>query len=54
MKLEKYSLDFGKKEKVLNYACQTYQNPVRDLSSVENEDCHTTCMPSGMQTNYEV
>lgn len=24
-KLEKYSLDFGKKEKVLNYACQTYQ-----------------------------
>jgi hypothetical protein len=25
MKIEKYSLDFGKKEKVLNYACQTYQ-----------------------------
>jgi hypothetical protein len=25
MKQEKYSLDFGKKEKVLNYACQTYQ-----------------------------
>jgi len=25
MKLEKHSLDFGKKEKVLNYACQTYQ-----------------------------
>jgi len=25
MKKEKYSLDFGKKEKVLNYACQTYQ-----------------------------
>ncbi|MDO9152254.1 MAG: MjaI family restriction endonuclease [Paludibacter sp.] len=21
----KYSLEFGKKEKVLNYACQTYQ-----------------------------
>jgi len=26
MKQEKYSLDFGKKEKVLNYACQTYQH----------------------------
>ena len=25
MKQEKHSLDFGKKEKVLNYACQTYQ-----------------------------
>ncbi|MCL1967960.1 MAG: MjaI family restriction endonuclease [Bacteroidetes bacterium] len=25
MKHEKHSLDFGKKEKVLNYACQTYQ-----------------------------
>jgi hypothetical protein len=25
MKIEKYSLDFGKKEKVLNYATQTYQ-----------------------------
>ena len=25
MKQEKYSLNFGKKEKVLNYACQTYQ-----------------------------
>ncbi|MDR1372220.1 MAG: MjaI family restriction endonuclease [Dysgonamonadaceae bacterium] len=25
MKQNKYSLDFGKKEKVLNYACQTYQ-----------------------------
>jgi hypothetical protein len=25
MKIKKYSLDFGKKEKVLNYACQTYQ-----------------------------
>lgn len=24
-KIEKYSKDFGKKEKVLNYACQTYQ-----------------------------
>ena len=24
-KVKKYSLDFGKKEKVLNYACQTYQ-----------------------------
>ncbi len=24
-KSEKYSKDFGKKEKVLNYACQTYQ-----------------------------
>jgi hypothetical protein len=24
-KLQKYSMDFGKKEKVLNYACQTYQ-----------------------------
>jgi hypothetical protein len=24
-KIEKYSQDFGKKEKVLNYACQTYQ-----------------------------
>ncbi len=24
-KVEKYSKDFGKKEKVLNYACQTYQ-----------------------------
>jgi hypothetical protein len=24
-KLKKYSMDFGKKEKVLNYACQTYQ-----------------------------
>ena len=23
--MKKYSLDFGKKEKVLNYACQTYQ-----------------------------
>ncbi len=23
--LLKYSLEFGKKEKVLNYACQTYQ-----------------------------
>ena len=22
---KKYSLEFGKKEKVLNYACQTYQ-----------------------------
>jgi hypothetical protein len=25
MKQQKHSLDFGKKEKVLNYACQTYQ-----------------------------
>ncbi len=25
MKKKGYSLDFGKKEKVLNYACQTYQ-----------------------------
>jgi len=25
MHKHKYSLDFGKKEKVLNYACQTYQ-----------------------------
>jgi len=25
MKQKKHSLDFGKKEKVLNYACQTYQ-----------------------------
>lgn len=25
MKQKKYSLEFGKKEKVLNYACQTYQ-----------------------------
>jgi hypothetical protein len=25
MKHQKYSLAFGKKEKVLNYACQTYQ-----------------------------
>jgi hypothetical protein len=25
MNKQKYSLDFGKKEKVLNYACQTYQ-----------------------------
>jgi hypothetical protein len=25
MKQQKYSLEFGKKEKVLNYACQTYQ-----------------------------
>ncbi len=24
-KSEKYSKDFGRKEKVLNYACQTYQ-----------------------------
>src|SRR3990167_4260103 len=24
-KTEKHSMDFGKKEKVLNYACQTYQ-----------------------------
>ncbi len=24
-KIKKYSLEFGKKEKVLNYACQTYQ-----------------------------
>lgn len=24
-KYKKYSLEFGKKEKVLNYACQTYQ-----------------------------
>ncbi len=23
--IKKYSLEFGKKEKVLNYACQTYQ-----------------------------
>jgi hypothetical protein len=23
--MKKYSMDFGKKEKVLNYACQTYQ-----------------------------
>ncbi len=23
--LQKYSMEFGKKEKVLNYACQTYQ-----------------------------
>ena len=25
MKQQRQSLDFGKKEKVLNYACQTYQ-----------------------------
>ena len=25
MKHQKYSMDFGKKEKVLNYTCQTYQ-----------------------------
>jgi hypothetical protein len=25
MKQNKHSIDFGKKEKVLNYACQTYQ-----------------------------
>jgi hypothetical protein len=25
MKQRKHSLNFGKKEKVLNYACQTYQ-----------------------------
>lgn len=25
MKNKRYSKDFGKKEKVLNYACQTYQ-----------------------------
>ncbi len=25
MKQQRYSMDFGKKEKVLNYACQTYQ-----------------------------
>jgi hypothetical protein len=24
---QKHSLDFGKKEKILNYACQTYQLP---------------------------
>ena len=24
-KTQKYSMEFGKKEKVLNYACQTYQ-----------------------------
>ena len=23
--MDKYSMDFGKKERVLNYACQTYQ-----------------------------
>lgn len=23
--MEKYSMNFGKKERVLNYACQTYQ-----------------------------
>ena len=23
--MKKYSMEFGKKEKVLNYACQTYQ-----------------------------
>ena len=24
-KIQRYSMEFGKKEKVLNYACQTYQ-----------------------------
>jgi hypothetical protein len=24
-KIQKYSMEFGKKEKVLNYTCQTYQ-----------------------------
>jgi hypothetical protein len=24
-KTQRYSMEFGKKEKVLNYACQTYQ-----------------------------
>ncbi|GHT03385.1 hypothetical protein AGMMS49525_08370 [Bacteroidia bacterium] len=43
MKKQKYSLNFGKKEKVLNYATQP--NPVRDYSSVETETIliHPAC-----------
>jgi hypothetical protein len=40
MRAQRYSFDFGKKEKVLNYACQTYQlsrpNKVGTVDVIEN------------------
>jgi len=51
MTQQKHSFDFGKKEKVLDYACLLQFNPVRDSSSVENRNFLATRMPSGMRTN---
>jgi len=51
--IQKHSLNFGKKEKALTYACQATHNPVRDLSSVEERGHNPSRMPSGMQINKE-
>jgi hypothetical protein len=50
----KHSLNFGKKEQILNYACQTIKNPVRDLSSVADKESGILSprMPLGMRTNF--
>ena len=46
--IQKYSLEFGKKEKVLNYACQTYQlsrpNKVGPVMALIRE-----CQPNTIQ-----
>ena len=42
--MDKYSMNFGKKERVLNYACQTYQlsrpNKVAQTMSWREGDTH--------------
>jgi hypothetical protein len=47
MPIEKHSLEFGKKEKVLNYACQTYQ------LSRPNKIGAVICNPLGLHRSVE-
>ncbi|MCL2289090.1 MAG: MjaI family restriction endonuclease [Bacteroidetes bacterium] len=53
MRQEKYSLDFGKKEKILNYATQTYQlsrpNKVGAVMALIRE-----CQPKTISLNVMV
>ncbi len=42
-KIQKYSIEFGKKEKVLNYTCQTYHlsrpNKVGSVMAIIRDNC---------------